>query len=130
MYYCMFESMQLAAGNGNIRADLRCTAYMQHAALRCAVRPHGQALHFGSFAADLRHHFSLCQRRQLFIGFLGNKIALDTFLSDFPTFTLTKFEPLTMAIITLIIMFIAFVAGTLPARRAAKKNPIDALRYE
>jgi putative ABC transport system permease protein len=35
-----------------------------------------------------------------------------------------------MVSIALIIMFIAFLAGTLPARRASKKNPIDALRYE
>jgi putative ABC transport system permease protein len=27
-------------------------------------------------------------------------------------------------------MGIAFLAGTLPARRAARQNPIDALRYE
>lgn len=29
-----------------------------------------------------------------------------------------------------IILFIAFIAGTLPASRAARQNPIDALRYE
>jgi len=29
-----------------------------------------------------------------------------------------------------LIVTIAFVAGTLPARAAAKKSPIDALRYE
>jgi len=28
------------------------------------------------------------------------------------------------------VMAIAFLAGTLPARRAARQNPIDALRYE
>jgi putative ABC transport system permease protein len=28
------------------------------------------------------------------------------------------------------VMFIAFLAGTLPARRAARQNPIEALRYE
>lgn len=32
--------------------------------------------------------------------------------------------------IVAIILFIAFIAGTLPAARAAKQNPIDALRYE
>jgi putative ABC transport system permease protein len=29
-----------------------------------------------------------------------------------------------------VVMLIAFLAGTLPARRAARQNPIDALRYE
>ncbi|MBQ8991832.1 ABC transporter permease [Candidatus Saccharibacteria bacterium] len=64
------------------------------------------------------------------IGLVVNQIAHETFLSDFPTFQLVKFNPVNMAIIVLIIMAIAFLAGTLPARRAAKKNPIDALRYE
>lgn len=63
-------------------------------------------------------------------GTVANTIAHQTFLVDFPTFQLTIFEPLTMLSIALVIMFIAFLAGTLPARRAAKKNPIDALRYE
>lgn len=64
------------------------------------------------------------------IGLVGNNIAHETFLADFPTFELAKFNPVNMVIIVLIIMFIAFLAGTLPARRAAKKDPIDALRYE
>ncbi len=63
-------------------------------------------------------------------GNAANIVAHETFLKDFPTFQLTVFEPLTMISIALIIMFIAFLAGTLPARRASKKNPIDALRYE
>lgn len=63
-------------------------------------------------------------------GNAANIIAHETFLKDFPTFQLTVFEPLTMILIAFIIMFIAFLAGTLPARRASKKNPIDALRYE
>ena len=66
----------------------------------------------------------------MIIGNIVNGIARETFLSDFPTFTLTIFEPLTMITIVAIIMFIAFLAGTLPARKASKKNPIDALRYE
>lgn len=64
------------------------------------------------------------------VGQVANTIATQTFLSDFPTFKLAIFEPVTMISIALIIMFIAFLAGTLPARRASKKNPIDALRYE
>ena len=66
----------------------------------------------------------------MIVGNIANKVAVETFLQDFPTFQLTIFEPWTMISIALTIMFIAFLAGTLPARRASKKNPIDALRYE
>ena len=66
----------------------------------------------------------------MLVGYIGNDIAHQAFLSDFPTFQLVVFDPVRMGIITLIIMFIAFLAGTLPARRAAHQNPIDALRYE
>lgn len=59
-----------------------------------------------------------------------NSLAHQTFLSDFPTFSLAIFNPLNMLIISLVIMAIAFIAGTAPARRAAHQNPIDALRYE
>jgi putative ABC transport system permease protein len=64
------------------------------------------------------------------IGKLGNKIASDTFLKDLAGFDLTSFPLQSVGVIMLIIMGIAFLAGTLPARRAAKQNPIDALRYE
>ena len=63
-------------------------------------------------------------------GHLVNNIAHQTFLQDFPTFELVIFKPESMLVIVAIIMLIAFLAGTLPARKAAKKNPIDALRYE
>lgn len=52
------------------------------------------------------------------------------FLEVFPTFELMKFTPENILPIIGIIMLIAFLAGTMPARKAAKKNPIDALRYE
>lgn len=66
----------------------------------------------------------------MLIGYAANNLAHATFLEDFPTFQLVAFNPLNMLIITLIIMFIAFIAGTAPAHRASKQNPIDSLRYE
>ncbi len=51
-------------------------------------------------------------------------------LEDFPTFHVVMFTPSNIIPIVLIVMLIAFLAGTLPARKAASKNPIDALRYE
>lgn len=59
-----------------------------------------------------------------------NPLANDTFLSGLPGFTLIEFDPITLLIIVVIVMSIGFLAGTLPARRASKKDPIEALRYE
>jgi putative ABC transport system permease protein len=59
-----------------------------------------------------------------------NPIAAETFLSGLPGFTLIEFNPVTLTVIVAIVMTIGFLAGTLPARRASKKDPIEALRYE
>lgn len=64
------------------------------------------------------------------VGIIANNYASSTFLKDLPGFSLTSFSIISVATIMLIIMAIAFIAGTLPARRASRKNPIDALRYE
>ena len=52
------------------------------------------------------------------------------FLEAFPTFNLATYTIPDIISVTVLIMVIAFLSGTLPARRAAHKNPIDALRYE
>lgn len=66
----------------------------------------------------------------MLVGYSGNELAHQTFLKEFPTFNLVEFTPLNMGIIVLVIMAIAFLAGTAPARAASRKDPIDALRYE
>ena len=68
----------------------------------------------------------------MLVGHAGNAVAHveGSFLADFPTFNLVEFQFPTLLTITFVICLIAFLAGTLPALRAAKKNPIDALRYE
>ena len=41
-----------------------------------------------------------------------------------------QFAPSSIGLIMLVVMAIAFLAGTLPARQASRQDPIDALRYE
>jgi putative ABC transport system permease protein len=59
-----------------------------------------------------------------------NFITHETILSSLPSFQLIIFRPLDLVGITVVIMFIALLAGVLPARKASKKDPIDSLRYE
>ena len=66
----------------------------------------------------------------MLIGYGLNALAHATFLADLPTFNIVVFNPINMLVIAFIIMLIAFIAGTAPAIRAAKKDPINALRYE
>jgi len=51
-------------------------------------------------------------------------------LSGLAGLSILLFEPASIGAVIVLIVAIAFVAGTLPARRAARKTPIDALRYE
>ncbi|MGO4103607.1 ABC transporter permease [Leifsonia sp. YAF41] len=89
--------------------------------------------------------YALFSMEAVFIGFLGSAIGAlvaiilgsvvsdalaNTVLSGLPGLHLMQFAPGSIAIIILVVMLIAFLAGTLPARRAARQNPIDALRYE
>lgn len=64
------------------------------------------------------------------IGSAVNAIGKNGFLKDFPDFSLLTFPLQTIIVVVVVIMLIAFLAGTLPAIRASKKDPIEALRYE
>jgi ABC-type antimicrobial peptide transport system permease subunit len=50
---------------------------------------------------------------------------LRSLLFDIPTF-----DPLTLGIVSGLLLAVAFVAGWLPARRAARIDPVIALRQE
>jgi ABC-type antimicrobial peptide transport system permease subunit len=45
-------------------------------------------------------------------------------------FELSPTDPLTIALATLLMIVVAALAGYLPARRASRIDPMDALRYE
>lgn len=89
--------------------------------------------------------FTLFSLEAAFLGLLGSAIGVviamiggtaissvlsTTVLSDLPGLTLIAFDPASIASIILLVMVIAFLAGTLPAARAAKADPVTSLRYE
>ncbi|MFV0375616.1 ABC transporter permease [Microbacterium sp.] len=89
--------------------------------------------------------FGLFSIEAVFIGFLGSAIGVavavlagtaissalsGAFLANLPGLTLIAFDPVTIVVTIGVIMAVAFLAGTLPAARAAGKDPVEALRYE
>jgi putative ABC transport system permease protein len=64
------------------------------------------------------------------VGRIANHIVSTGFLKDLAGLNLLTFTPVSIAEIVGLVMGIALLAGTLPAYRAARQNPIDSLRYE
>lgn len=64
------------------------------------------------------------------VGLIGNQILVEGPLSGVAGLILYAVDPMALVGIIALILLIAFLAGTLPAARAAKKDPIEALRYE
>ncbi|WP_120003126.1 ABC transporter permease [Nesterenkonia muleiensis] len=68
----------------------------------------------------------------LAVGFTANALLTggDGPLGGVGGLTLFALDPAALGLIAAVILVIAFAAGTLPAARAAKKDPIEALRHE
>ncbi|MEV1294109.1 ABC transporter permease [Pseudonocardia sp. NPDC049635] len=89
--------------------------------------------------------FTLFSLEAAFLGLLGSALGAvvaiafgtwasaalsDSLFSDLPGFTLVAFAPGTVLAVVALIVVVAFLAGTLPALRAARKDPVEALRHE
>lgn len=89
--------------------------------------------------------YALFSFEAIFIGLLGSLIGAaaaiatgtiisnvlaNTILADLQGLRILQFAPAPVGAIILLVMLISFLAATLPARRASRQNPIDALRYE
>lgn len=66
----------------------------------------------------------------LLVGQAVNFIGARTFLSDFPGFELTAFPVWLIPGVILLTTAVSLLAGLYPAGRAAKLDPVEALRYE
>lgn len=64
------------------------------------------------------------------VGKIANVVLARTYLESFEGYSLFVFTPLAIIFVLLLVCAIAFLAGVLPAFRASRLNPIEALRYE
>ena len=60
---------------------------------------------------------------------LGISLALSRFISSY-LFGVSPNDPLTYAVVALMLMGIVTIASYLPARKATQVNPVVALKYE
>ncbi|HRH45057.1 MAG TPA: FtsX-like permease family protein [Pyrinomonadaceae bacterium] len=65
----------------------------------------------------------------IFIGTIAN-IMTTTYLSSFEGYNLFAFRPFSIIWVIFLVCVLALLAGVMPAFRASRLNPIEALRYE
>ncbi len=63
-------------------------------------------------------------------GSLTSRLLAGSLLIELPGLQIMAFDPVAISIIVVTVMALAFLAVTIPAVRAARQDPIDALRYE
>ncbi len=64
------------------------------------------------------------------IGTAANEFLARTYLESFEGYSLFVFTTPAILFVLILVCLIAFIAGVLPAFRASRLNPIEALRYE